>query len=182
MRSVFSRFLCLLFLGAPLVAHADTTYDFTAIGADFTSSGSFTVGIESPYTSGAYEITSITGTLNGVAISLMPGSYDASNPTYNTGDPTDFNFYFDNLFYPSAPNLDGNGIGIDVGTSGYEVNFYYGTFADATVPSYIFFSNADNFTEPMTFTVTPAVPEPSSLLLLGTGVLGAAGALRRRLV
>jgi len=44
----------------------------------------------------------------------------------------------------------------------------------------IFTISFSHFTKPTTLTATPSVPEPSAILLLGTGVLGLAGFAGRR--
>jgi hypothetical protein len=172
MRSVCFRVLCLLLVGAPLVAHADTTYDFQALGTGFESSGTLTVSPSG--TSGVFDITGVSGEVNGTAITgLIPGSYDASNPTHTS----DGAFFFDNLFYTPAPYFDYNGIGLNVGSSGYQFNFYYNGSAYETWDS----NNDTLVLDSFTISAAPT-PEPSSLLLLGTGMIAAAGAFRRRFI
>jgi PEP-CTERM motif len=161
-----------------LAAHADT-FTFQASGAGITSSGTI-VAVADPTLANAFDVTSISGTFNGTAItSLLPcPAYDPNNQC-NNANPR--NFSFDNLIYIASgqPFLDGGGLGFGVGASGYQVNFFFDT---STPPgNYAIFDNT-NFTEPLSsFTVALAtIPEPGSLILFGSGLLGVFGAMRRR--
>lgn len=92
-------------------------------------------------------------------------------------------------------SLDGSG-GLQVGHAGDLYNFEWqltltapgdlmtGVDAASVKASYLTAAgrNAGLTSEPITLDPgTTAVPEPSSFILLGTGVLGAAGAIRRKL-
>jgi hypothetical protein len=59
--------------------------------------------------------------------------------------------------------------------------FHRGTYSDVHV--YVPTENHQGWTEgePQTFLGTSPVPEPSSLLMMGTGILGLAGVIRRKL-
>jgi hypothetical protein len=109
----------------------------------------------------------------------------------------DGEFLFDNLLYTTAPGnqiLDWGGLLINV--SGYELNIFGGYFggSDGTyAPGDAYFYFADNGSyhsnnqipksgdtvEAATATLT-AVPEPGSVFLLGTGILGLALFLLRK--
>jgi hypothetical protein len=175
------RLKLLLFIAAlsvSLVAHADE-FNFTATGSGINSSGTI-VAVADPTTANAFDVESISGTYNGSAIALLPcATYDPANSCDNTNP---YNFYFDNLLYISAgqPFLDFSGIGFSVGTTGYESSFYYDNTDNPG--TYRLFDN-NNFTEPLdSFTVTPvAAPEPDTLILFGSGLLGMFGLIRRQL-
>ncbi len=143
-------------------AHADT-FNFSATGSSgpFSGSGVLTA---SPQGGGEYLITDITGT--GVTGLTAPGGFNGN----------------DNLLFPSAtPTLDSHGFSFTEinGPDHYDVNIFNdgsGYFA--------YLDDEDNFTQtvPVTFSVaTAATPEPSTFILLGTGILGLAGATRRKL-
>jgi len=169
-----------------IAAHADT-FTFHASGAGIVSSGTL-VAVADSNLPNTYDIQTISGTFNGTAITgLLPcPAYDPASPCDNANPR---NFSFDNLLYISSgqPYLDFNGIGFSVGNSGYQGNFFFDNTVGlpAFVPnvsgSYAFFdsNNANELLDSFTIN-SSAVPEPGSLILFGSGLLGVIGSMRRR--
>lgn len=179
-------------------AFADN-FTFNFSGAGFTGSGTFAASATS--TPGQYLISSISGTTNSVAITgllstfsfppigdlandndlysplLDGGALDAYGLSYQTGtgaDITDYNIYYIagvpsgtyNLLTTADPPSDGNPND-------------YPTF---TLDS---FSITDTTTgtpivSPPGTPGTTATPEPGSLALLATGLVGIGGVVRRK--
>lgn len=151
-------------LSAALAAHADT-FSFTLDGGTSGFSGTGTLTGNASGSSGGYLIAGISGT--GVTGLIGPGGYNEN----------------DNLLFPTATQLfDLSGLSFtDQNATGvYRVNLY-----SSGTMYYAFVTDSTNFssTVPVQFSLgaTPTVtPEPSSIALLGTGMLGVAGVVRKR--
>jgi hypothetical protein len=162
------KLMLLLILALPLIARADTfNFTFSANQAQCarlgvtgpctdSGSGTFTTGpltLDINHPLGAYPITSMTGTIDGFAMSFLPSS-GAIESNGGFGKLQQICCAGPVLF--SANNQQWAFVRFDVGPQGQDAFLFNGSFG-----------------EPINLTIT--APEPSTLLFLGIGLLGLIG-------
>jgi len=150
--------------GAQNLFANSVTFDFSFSGAGISSSGTFAATLVS---GDEYLVTSISGMQNGSAMTLLPpGTYAGNN----------------NEVFSSSPFLSFGGLAFVLANGSTDYNIYY----NASTKSYFECNSASGPCgagdgTPISFNLTE-IPEPGSMMLMGSGLIGLAGMVRRKLL
>jgi hypothetical protein len=153
-----------LFLGCAQNLFATSVpFTFSFSGNGITASGTL---MATPVSGGEFIVTSITGTQNGASMTLLaPGAY-AGN---------------DNAIFLAPPNLDSSGVAFILAGGSTLYNVYFdprnSTSFECNTTGSCGLGDGTAIQGRLT-----EVPEPGTLLLLGSGLVGLGGIARRKLL